>query len=160
MAKEEKTKAGVRWDDIPAEKRAKMTAKELAEVRGIPYDLFINAGTAPIVMPQRTGDAAGGSQRVEQGDIVQGAYYEQMLGKAQGLMRACLVDDKRLTALEKMRRIRHKEEYPDWVKEAKALQAGGEKPKDPVETLMGSSPLDRFAEAQNVARPHAGDEKK
>lgn len=158
MAKEDKAKV-LRWEEIPVEKRVKMTSKELAEARGIPHDKFVNAGNAPIVMPQRTGESAGGSQRLEPGDIVEGAYYEQMLGKAQGLMRMCLVDDKRLAVLDKMRRIRHKEEYPDWIKEAKAIQAGAEKPKDPVETLMGSSPLDRFAEAQNVARPHAGDEK-
>ncbi len=148
--------------EMTPEERKKLTVQELAELRGIPYDRFVNAGDAPIIVPDRGESSTGGSKRLESGQYVDGDYYEQCLGKVHGFVRMATVDDKRLKILEKRRAVHEGEELPDWVKEVhakKGTDAQGTQSVDAVDAMMGEDAVSRLAQAHGAARPHAADEK-
>jgi len=147
------------WEAIKPKDRVKMEMEEVAKIRGLDLDVFINAGTSSIILPA-VGEGGGHGSRLEPGDFVKGDYYEKCLRHARGLQRICNVDDERLDTLAKQKRIRDGEEYPDWVKEAKSKL--GTKPGttgQSTDQFMDEDPADRLMRAAAEARPHAADEK-
>lgn len=147
------------WEAIKPEDREEMSLEEIAKVRGLDFNTFVNAGTSSIILPA-VGEGGGHGSRLEPGDTVQGAYYEKCLKHARGLQRLCFVDDERLDTLAKQKRIRDGEEYPDWVKEAKSRL--GTKPRtdqSATDQFMEEDPADRLLRVSAENRPHAADEK-
>jgi|GEM_PF-1860505 len=149
------------WAEIKPEDRQEMEVAEIAKVRGMEVNRFINAGRSSIILPASAESGGSGhGSRLDPGDFVDGAYYEKCLKHAQGLMRLCFVDDKLLDDLAKQKRIRDGEEFPDWVKEAKSQldKEGGTKAKH-TEQFMENDPVDRLAQVQAEGRPHASEER-
>jgi len=147
------------WAAIKPEERIKLEVAEIAKVRGMKPDVFVNAGISSMILPA-TGLGGGQSIRLEPGDFVDGEYYEKCLKLARGLQRLCLVDDDRLNTLAKQYRIRKGEEYPDWVKEAKAkLGTKPDSTRESVDQFMADDPADRLMRAAAEGRPHAADER-
>jgi len=149
-----------KWEALSLAERQKMEPEDIAELRGIPFHRYINAGTAPIIVPERD---LGASMRLEPGDYVDGEYYEKVFKKVRhvGFARMCTVDTKRLAELAKIRRLRTGEELPDWIKEARKAAADQKASpgRDPMESLIGGDPAELLSRAAASARPHAADEK-
>lgn len=151
-----RTKGREAWKRLTLEERGEMTLDEVAELRHIPKDRFINAGKAPIILPKNPEGTSRGPGRLEAGDYVDGDYYEQILREAKpmGFARMCLVDDKLLDELAKKKAIRDGDEMEDWQKEAKAKLLEETEPGMP-----SNNPVENLRSVMGQQRPHASEEK-
>lgn len=145
------------WRRIPKKERADMSPEKIAEIRHIPFNRFINAGKAPIILPKSPEEASRGPGRIEPGDIVEGDYYEQILTEARpmGFMRMCLVDDNRLDELSVKKAIRDGKELEPWQKEAKRKLIDG----DGAAALPGDNPVENLHSVIGQQMPHASEKR-
>lgn len=82
----------------------------------------------------------GGSICLKRGDTIEGEYYEQVVPKVQGLVREGTLDKRFRAQLEKERRRRSGEQFPeDWADAKKGIpddfDPRFDKPGDPAENL-------------------------